>query len=149
MPNVVIVSNRLPISIKKVDGELAFSQSIGGLATGLSSYAARRNSKWIGWPGIVSEDLTKEEKQFIIKRLRKDHCYPLFLTRKQVDAFYNGYSNSILWPAFHNLPTNFDNHEQYWKAYKRVNQIFADAVTTLSAPKSTIWVHDYQLMLVP
>ena len=91
MANVVIVSNRLPVSVKKVDGELEFSASIGGLATGLSSYAQRRNSRWIGWPGVVSEELTDDEKQQIIKRLRKDNCYPVFLTRKQVEDFYNGF----------------------------------------------------------
>ena len=149
MTNVVIVSNRLPVNVKKVDGELEFSRSIGGLATGLSSYANRHNSKWIGWPGIVSEELTEEDKQAVIARLKKDHCYPVFLTRKQVDDFYNGFSNSILWPAFHNLPLSLDHQERYWSAYRRVNELFTDAVTTLSEPKSTIWVHDYQLMLVP
>lgn len=149
MPNLIIVSNRLPINVKKVNGELEFSQSIGGVATGLAAYAQRRNSKWIGWPGIVSDDLTEAETQTIIKRLKKDHCYPVFLTQKQIDEYYGGFSNTILWPYFHNLPTKFDNHERYWAMYRRVNQLFAEVVTALSQPRSTIWVHDYLLMLVP
>ena len=149
MPNVVIVSNRLPVSVKKIEGELEFSQSIGGLATGLSSYATQRNNKWIGWPGIVSEELTEDDKQLITKRLRKNHCYPVFLSQKQVDEFYNGFSNSILWPAFHNLPVDTSNQESFWATYRKVNQLFTDAIVTLSPPKTMVWVHDYQLLLVP
>ncbi len=149
VPSVIIVSNRLPVSVSKVNGELKFTQSGGGLATSMSFYTERRNSKWIGWPGIVSDELTEQDKQNITKRLAKSRCYPVFLSRKQIDAFYNGFSNSILWPYFHNLPTNLTNHKTYWKAYRQVNLLFAETVLAVSQPKSIIWVHDYQLMLLP
>jgi len=149
MSNVIIVSNRLPMSVKKVDGKLEYSASIGGLATGLSSYATRRQSMWIGWPGIVSEELTETDKQLIARRLKRDHCYPVFLTQSQVDHYYTNYSNSVLWPFLHNLSTNPSKYERDWATYRKVNQLFADAIIALSLPKSTIWVHDYLLMLVP
>lgn len=149
MSNVIIVSNRLPMSVKKVDGKLEFSASIGGLATGLSSYATKRQSKWIGWPGIVAEELTEQDKQLIAKRLKKEHCYPVFLTQRQLDHYYWNYSNSVLWPFLHSLPTDPAKYERDWATYRKVNQMFADAVIALSLPKSTIWVHDYLLMLVP
>ena len=148
MPSLVIVSNRLPVSVKKVDGKLEFSPSIGGLATGLSSYTTRRGTKWIGWPGLPSDDLTEAERARISRELRKHRCYPVFLTRKQLDDYYNGYSNSVLWPLFHDLPVKPHTARQ-WQAYRKVNGIFADEVLRLSRPGSTIWVHDYQLLLVP
>src|SRR4051794_39038682 len=101
-PSVVIVSNRLPISVKKNEaGELEFYPSVGGLATGLSSYVRDKRNKWIGWPGIPSEKITEDERKQITEELLKHNCYPVFLKQKQLDDFYNGYSNTILWPLFH------------------------------------------------
>ncbi|HEX8182987.1 MAG TPA: bifunctional alpha,alpha-trehalose-phosphate synthase (UDP-forming)/trehalose-phosphatase [Candidatus Saccharimonadales bacterium] len=149
-PSVVIVSNRLPISIKKsADGSLAFYPSVGGLATGLAAYVDDKRNKWIGWPGIPSDDLTKAEREEITTTLRKSNCYPVFLTQKQLDNFYNGYSNTILWPIFHDLPAHTEAHDRYWKAYKSVNSAFAGVVLALSDTRSTIWVHDYQLLILP
>ncbi len=151
-PSLIIVSNRLPVSVKKTDGVLEFFPSIGGLATGLSSYATDKRNKWIGWPGIASEDVTEKEKQLIATELLKYNCYPVFLTHKQLEDFYNGYSNSILWPLFHHTPIASTAHKHqaaYWKAYRKVNAAFADAVLALSTKGNRIWVHDYQLLLLP
>lgn len=148
MANLVIVSNRLPVSVKKTDGKLEFYMSTGGLATGLSNYTERRGTKWIGWPGLPSDDLTDAEKKRIARELKKQRCYPLFLTKKQIDEYYNGYSNGVLWPLFHDLDHK-PHPAKEWQAYRQVNGLFAEEVLRLSKPKSTIWVHDYQLMLVP
>ncbi|MGB4759429.1 MAG: bifunctional alpha,alpha-trehalose-phosphate synthase (UDP-forming)/trehalose-phosphatase [Candidatus Saccharimonadales bacterium] len=149
MGNLVIVSNRLPVSAKRVDGVLEFYASTGGLATGLSSYTTKSNCKWIGWPGIASDDLTFAERKLITKELKRRHCYPVFLTQKQLDEYYNGYSNSVLWPLFHDLPIKSGHTPENWQAYQDINQLFADAVLELSEPGSNIWVHDYQLLLTP
>jgi trehalose 6-phosphate synthase/phosphatase len=152
MPNLVIVSNRLPVSVKKVDGKLEYSQSIGGLSMGLASYAADSGNKWIGWPGLPSDDLTEEDRAEISAKLLESNCYPLFLTRRQIDGFYNGYSNRFLWPLFHDvdITKSARSHEpDYWKIYREVNKLYTDKVLELSAPTSSIWVHDYQIMLVP
>jgi trehalose 6-phosphate synthase/phosphatase len=148
MPNLVIVSNRLPVSVKRVDGKLEFYESVGGLATGLSEYTKRSGTKWIGWPGIPSDDLTRFERNQIMRELRKHRCYPLFLTKKQIDDYYNGYSNGVLWPRLHNLET-VPHGPKFWHAYRQVNTLFAEEVLRRSRPRSMVWVHDYQLMLVP
>ncbi|MDB5169920.1 MAG: hypothetical protein JWN82_316 [Candidatus Saccharibacteria bacterium] len=150
MARVIIVSNRLPVSVKKQDGKLVFSQSTGGVATGLASYANNPNNRWIGWPGIASDELTPNEKREISRELARHNCLPVFLTKKQIDDFYNGYSNSILWPLFHNLPVQGKKHrEQWWQGYRKVNKLFSDAVLKVAQNNSRIWVHDYQLLLVP
>lgn len=151
-PSIVIVSNRLPISIKKTDKGLEFYPSVGGLATGLAAYVNDKRNKWIGWPGIPSDNLTKSEREQIAVELRKSNCYPVFLTQKQLDDYYNGYSNSILWPAFHDLPVRaeaLEHHDKWWKSYRSVNSAFAGVVLALSDNNSTIWVHDYQLLSLP
>lgn len=152
MAQVIIVSNRLPISVKKENAELVFSPSLGGLATGLSSYVNDPNNTWIGWPGIASDELSENDKQLIATELAKHNCHPVFLSQKQIDNFYNGYSNSVLWPLFHNLPSkriNSTRHSSWWRAYRKVNQQFKEVVVNLANSKSQIWVHDYQLMLLP
>jgi trehalose 6-phosphate synthase/phosphatase len=152
MAQVIIVSNRLPISVKRENAELVFSPSLGGLATGLSSYVNDPGNTWIGWPGIASDDLSEAEKQFIASELAKSNCYPVFLSQKQIDNFYNGYSNSVLWPLFHNLHTkrvSSEHLDSWWLAYRKVNQNFVEAIVNLANHKSQVWVHDYQLMLLP
>ncbi|MDL2363568.1 MAG: bifunctional alpha,alpha-trehalose-phosphate synthase (UDP-forming)/trehalose-phosphatase [Patescibacteria group bacterium] len=150
MSHVIIVSNRLPVSVKKEDGKLVFSASLGGLATGLASYVKDGKSVWVGWPGIAREELTEADMEHITLELSKQQCAPVFLSRKQIDNFYNGYSNSLLWPVFHNLPVEEEIiPPQWWKTYREVNHLFAETTLGLAQPESAIWVHDYQLMMLP
>lgn len=151
MGQVLIVSNRLPISVEKVAGKLVYSTSLGGVATGLSSYVRKRGNSWLGWPGIANEKLTEADRQAITKELKKHRCTPVFLTKRQVDGYYNGYSNRVLWPLFHNLPfkENPTDVERWWSVYRSVNALFAEAALSLAGPNTIIWVHDYQLMVLP
>lgn len=152
MSQVIIVSNRLPISVKKEDGVLSFYPSLGGLATGLSSYVNDRRNIWIGWPGIANDELTDDDRQEIVTRLAKNNCIPVFLSQRQIQDYYNGYSNTVLWPLFHNLPAqnrDAEQHKRWWQAYRSVNRQFAEAVLNFGGLGSHIWVHDYQLLLVP
>ncbi|HUY85072.1 MAG TPA: bifunctional alpha,alpha-trehalose-phosphate synthase (UDP-forming)/trehalose-phosphatase [Candidatus Dormibacteraeota bacterium] len=152
MSRVIIVSNRLPISVKKEAGKLIFYPSIGGLATGLSSYVKDRKSLWIGWPGIASDELTTEEQQTIAEELAKHNYRPVFLNQRQIDEFYNGYSNSVLWPLLHNLarrPVDNEKRQKWWRTYREVNAQFAQAALNYAETGFHIWVHDYQLLLVP
>lgn len=149
---LIIVSNRLPTSVKKVDGKLVFFPSIGGLATGLANYTKNKKNKWIGWPGIASDELSERDRQRISEELAKDNCYPVFLTQKQIDEFYNGYCNSILWPLFHDNEISEEslaNEGRWWRSYQRINELFAETVFALSNVDDTIWVHDYQLLVLP
>src|SRR5581483_7468168 len=140
MPQVIIVSNRLPVSVKKENGKLIFSSSLGGLATGLSSFVKnRRGSLWIGWPGITSDELTAQDKHIIVKELAKQGNIPVFLSKKQIDNFYNGYSNSVLWPLFHGLSfktVTTSQIDQWWRAYKAVNRRYAETLLSTLKPKS-------------
>lgn len=149
MPQTIIVSNRLPVSVKRVNGKLEYYPSSGGLATGLSSFVNNPSGLWIGWPGIASDDLSEEDKIAIVDRLAIQNCYPVFLTQRQVEEYYNGYSNSVLWPYLHELPIYAKETESMWRAYREVNRLFAETTTMLAQEKCRIWVHDYQLLLVP
>jgi trehalose 6-phosphate synthase/phosphatase len=146
---LVIISTRLPVSVSRVDGKLRFDSSAGGLSTAINSLKKSKDSVWVGWPGIASDDLTRSEKQQITVELQKRGCYPVFLTSEQVDQFYSGYSNSTLWPLFHYFPTRARYDETYWHTYQTVNKLFAKTALKFATTNAKIWVHDYQLMLVP
>ncbi len=149
MNNFVVVSNRLPVTVsRQSDGTLAFSVSSGGLATAVSSLDIKAMI-WVGWPGIDSDDLTTAERNQIKSTLAEHGCYPVFLTSQEVDLYYEGYSNDTLWPMFHYFPSYTQYNSTYWDYYKRVNKKFASAVKRVGSDDATIWVHDYQLMLLP
>jgi trehalose 6-phosphate synthase/phosphatase len=145
---LVVVSNRLPVSVSKQDGELVFEASSGGLATAMSSLE-QPEKIWVGWPGIASDDLTAADKRTITTELAKRGCHPVYLTKKQIELFYEGYSNDTLWPLFHYFQSLTHHKDEYWQAYKEVNKLFSAATQKVSQSSSSVWVHDYQLMLLP
>ncbi len=151
MKKLIIVSNRLPITVtkSKKDAPLEFKNSIGGLATGLSSFYRAYNAMWIGWPGIASDKLKEKEKEKIINKLSEDNCYPVFLTQREIDNYYHGFCNNVIWPLFHYFPTYMVNRNIFWQTYIEVNQKFADIVKQFVGKDDAVWVHDYQLMLTP
>jgi trehalose 6-phosphate synthase/phosphatase len=146
---LIIVSTRLPVSVRKENGMIKISPSSGGLATGMSSVSEARDSVWVGWPGIASEQLTKQEKTYITAELKKHKCSPVFLTQNQIDTYYSGYSNATIWPLFHYFVGRTVYDDTYWQSYKSVNDIFMREVRQFVTKDSQIWVHDYQLMLLP
>lgn len=147
---LIIVSNRLPISVSKENGELVFTSSPGGLATAMSSLGGAPSKRlWIGWPGIASDELTPADRRKITARLRSEGCYPVFLTREQITGFYDNYSNETIWPLFHYFQAQTEYSEASWQMYKEVNDLFKKAVLKNAHPNATIWIHDYHLMLLP
>ena len=149
MPKNIIVSNRLPVQITIDKDAINLKGSVGGLATGMKSVHAEGNSIWIGWSGLKEEDVTPENSINIFNALKKEKCVPVALTDDDVENFYLGFSNKTLWPLFHYFTeyTTFDNNQ--WISYKEVNEKFAEIVLENCEDGDTIWVHDYQLLLVP
>ncbi|XZF12675.1 bifunctional alpha,alpha-trehalose-phosphate synthase (UDP-forming)/trehalose-phosphatase [Chitinophagaceae bacterium MMS25-I14] len=143
---VIIVSNRLPVKIAQKNGETVYIPSEGGLATGLGSIYQQNDNLWIGWPGaLIGED----QRDTVTDRLTELNLMPVFLTQQEINDYYEGFSNETLWPLFHYFPTYARYEPAYWDAYKQVNQKFADIIIRNAKPDDTIWIHDYQLMLVP
>jgi trehalose 6-phosphate synthase/phosphatase len=145
----IVVSNRLPVTVTKVDGKLTYQSSSGGLATAMSSIETEQGMLWVGWPGINSDELTPADKTAIIKKLKEYDCYPVFLSAAQIENFYEGYSNETIWPLFHYFQSLAQFKDEHWRAYKEVNNLFAKTIAKLAVRDATIWVHDYHLMLLP
>jgi len=145
---ILFVSNRLPISIQRRKGRLQLQNSVGGLATGLSSFYDTYDSLWIGWPGVTSRGNRSEEEQ-IREKLAAADCRPVFLSSDEVRYHYHGFSNRTIWPLFHYFTQYAVYDDGFWKAYQRVNRHFYEATIRIAEPGDTIWIHDYHLMLLP
>ncbi len=149
MERLIIVSNRLPLSLSKEDGEINIRPSIGGLATGMKTFYKSHDSMWIGWPGIDEGDINSKEKKIIKESLEKEKCVPIYINKEDIDDYYYGYSNKTVWPLFHYFMQNTVYDDTYWDAYVKVNQLFADEILSLVKKGDNIWVHDYHLLLLP
>jgi trehalose 6-phosphate synthase/phosphatase len=144
---VVLVSNRIPITFVSEDGKLKGQPSSGGLVSALEPLLKDHGGIWIGSGG--TQDSPQIRK--ILEKSSADNPYkyaPLFLTEEEQSNFYEGFSNEIVWPLFHDLQSRCNFDPRYWDFYQRVNRKFADAVEQASQPEDLIWIHDYQLMQV-
>jgi trehalose 6-phosphate synthase/phosphatase len=148
MSRLLLVSNRLPVTVKVEKDHVSVVRSAGGLATGLSRPHDRSGGLWIGWPGDVSR-LSDRQRAQVEAQLAGLRCVPLYLSSSEVNRYYEGYSNRVLWPLCHYMLDRIPSQDRDWEVYRKVNERFADLVAQHYRPGDTIWVHDYQLMLVP
>jgi trehalose 6-phosphate synthase len=146
--HLIVVSNRLPITITKdSSGEYHFKMSSGGLVSALSGFKKYLNFTWIGWPGFF---IPPKDRPLVDKRLMEEYsCQAVYLDDDVADRHYNGFSNSILWPLFHYHPGEMNFDEENWLAYRQANMKFAKAVRQQITPGAMVWVQDYHLMLLP
>jgi trehalose 6-phosphate synthase/phosphatase len=149
MKKTIIVSNRLPLEFQLTENEIVVNPSVGGLATGLKSVHEEGNSLWVGWSGLVKEQLDVLLRATVEQSAMEQRCITVPLTEKDVDDFYFGFSNKALWPLFHYFLEYVDYSPEQWEAYKEVNLKFAETVLEHAEEGDTIWVHDYQLLLLP
>ncbi len=149
MSKTIILSNRLPLQINITKGKLQVTPSVGGLATGLKSFHREGDSIWIGWSGLTEEEIPKNLKAEIKTKAREDACITVDFTTEEMDGFYYGFSNRSIWPLFHYFTEYTEWESWQWDMYKKVNQKYADSVIEHYQEGDKIWVHDYQLLLVP
>src|SRR5687768_4265699 len=98
MSKTIIVSNRLPVKLTENNGEYTFIQSEGGLATGLGSIYQESDNVWVGWPGM--EIIDPDIQNNIANKLEAQNLKPVFLTQDEINNYYEGFSNEVLWPVF-------------------------------------------------
>ena len=141
--DLLIVANRLPVDrVTQADGTPGWRRSPGGLVTALEPVLRRNEGAWIGWPGGTETEL----RPFTEDGLR---LVPVSLSESEIEEFYEGFSNATLWPLFHDLVAKPEFHREWWDAYVEVNRRFAEKAAEQAARGATVWVQDYQLLLVP
>jgi len=141
--DLVIVANRLPVDrVVNDDGSVDWRTSPGGLVTAIEPVMRANDGAWIGWSGGTDEDLEPFEDDGLF-------LVPVPLSADEIEDFYEGFSNATLWPLYHDVVAKPEFHREWWDAYVRVNRRFAERAAAVAAEDATVWVHDYQLQLVP
>lgn len=140
---LIVVSNRLPVDrIEHDDGSSAWKPSPGGLVSAMGPVVERLGCLWVGWAGNADEVI----EPFTLDSMR---LVPVPLSSTDVEQFYEGFSNGTLWPLYHDVIAPPQYHREWWESYREVNHRFADRVAELAPRNAIVWVHDYQLQLVP
>jgi trehalose 6-phosphate synthase/phosphatase len=151
---LIVVSNRLPFQLLEKNSQVVMKESDGGLVSALKSYFDASNGVdfesmwWIGsaefpekrWKKYLSQD-TAGTQSFQV--------HPIFVERKTYNRYYNGFCNATLWPLFHYFPSFVEFDEETFKSYELVNEQFAATLLDILRPNDILWIHDYQLMLLP
>jgi trehalose 6-phosphate synthase len=140
---VVVVANRLPVDqVTEPDGSVRYQRSPGGLVTALEPFVAGRGGAWVGWSGAAGEAPDPFDSGGM-------HLVPVPLSEDEVDRYYEGFSNASLWPLYHDVVEKPEYHRAWWDAYVQVNKRFAERAAEVAGEGAIVWVHDYQLQLVP
>ncbi|HUL44689.1 MAG TPA: bifunctional alpha,alpha-trehalose-phosphate synthase (UDP-forming)/trehalose-phosphatase [Bacteroidota bacterium] len=155
MQRIIVVSNRLPFTLAPEEQGWKFSESTGGLATGLSTYLQSLSENgnpdlsylWVGWPGCSVPETAKDAVRK--EALEHYHALPVFLSEESIERFYQGFCNKTIWPLFHYFQSYARYHQQYWEHYRSVNGIFCEELLRILQPDDLLWIHDYHLMLLP
>lgn len=144
---IIVVSNRLPITLSRERDRIEVEKSVGGLVSAIEPLYATHNLTWIG---AVGSPLKGVSLSRLLRDHRKRYRYVgVDLERRTWESYYNGFANRALWPLFHYFVNFcvFDNRE--WQAYREVNETFAEKVLKTAKRGDLVWVHDFHLMLVP
>jgi trehalose 6-phosphate synthase len=140
---MVVVANRLPVRAETVNGETRWVSSPGGLVAAVAPALSRmKHASWVGWSGLANGAVAPFEHNGV-------RLVPVRLEQMEIERFYEGFSNACLWPLYHDSIEAPGFHRIWWDAYVNVNQKFANETALVAAPGATVWVHDYQLQLVP
>ncbi len=153
MSRLIIISNRLPFSIEANEEKVILKQSSGGLVSALKSYfekdsqANRFTEKiWVGSADFTEQEFMQAKSNFEGVDFSVE---PIFIEDDLYHNYYNGFSNSTIWPLFHYFPSLTSYTKEHYDDYYTVNQVFAKKVAEIMEPGDIVWVHDYQLMLLP
>ncbi|HEX8475715.1 MAG TPA: bifunctional alpha,alpha-trehalose-phosphate synthase (UDP-forming)/trehalose-phosphatase [Pyrinomonadaceae bacterium] len=147
---LVVVSNRLPFTLKKSGEAWRTERSTGGLATAMGPLLEQSGGIWIGWSGEASGAEADPKRQKMLARWeQQQRYYAVDLPPDMAEGFYEGYSNRTIWPLFHQFPMMVEYDPTTWEAYREANERFRDVVLKHLRPGDTVWIHDYQLMLLP
>ncbi|MFJ2552408.1 trehalose-6-phosphate synthase [Microbacterium sp. NPDC087591] len=139
----VVVANRLPVDrVEGPDGEVGWRTSPGGLVAALEPMMRNVNGAWVGWAGQPDTEMEPFENGGI-------NLIPVPLSASEVAEYYEGFANDTIWPLYHDVIAPPQYHREWWDAYETVNRRFAEAAVAAVAQDGTVWVHDYQLQLVP
>lgn len=146
---VVIVSNRLPVSLKRAGDNWQSRKTAGGLASAMQPILEGRNGIWIGWSGDSSDNDDEKRRKVLNDWAKQDRYFAVDLAPGIARGFYEGISNQALWPLLHHFPSLVQFDPEDWNAYVSANEAFRDEIVKHLQPDDLVWIHDYHFLLLP
>ncbi len=143
---LTIVSNRLPVVLNRCGTDWQVDPGTGGLVQAMNPILTENGGCWVGWPGVTKEEGTGWKPG--LEQVSADSGYELehvVLTQEQLEGFYEGYANSVVWPLFHGFPDRCEFRPQFYRAYGEVNDRFAEVIAARMGRGGFVWIHDYHL----
>lgn len=146
---VIVVSNRLPVTVKRSGDSWQTRRTAGGLATAMQPVLEARNGIWVGWSGEASAIHDEERNSIVRDWARLYRYFAVDLDPDTAQGFYEGIANQALWPLFHHFPSQVRFNPEDWKSYISANETFRDEILKHLRPHDLVWVHDYHFLLLP
>lgn len=144
---LLVASNRLPVRlVRGSSGRWTRKPGSGGLVSALEPVLRSRGGTWVGWPGVLEGEVPDLRSALEEGEDPGYRLVPVSLTASERRDFYRGFSNEILWPLCHGLPSRCNFKPRYWRVYRRVNRKFAEAIGEVAGLEDLLWIHDYHLM---
>ncbi len=144
---IAAVSNRLPIVAERVGDRWKIRSGSGGLVTALAPVLRNRGGLWIGWAGTVEGQGPPPRFPATSKKVGYT-LLPVPLTQEDLEGFYYGFANQVIWPLFHDFQDRCNFDPAFWYRYLDVNRRFARIIQAQTLPDDYVWVHDYHLIHV-
>lgn len=143
----VVVSSRLPIVVDGENGAYRIRAASGGLVRAMGAVLRRRGGRWVGWPGTDAAEEAALRDLLHRQGLELGYeLWPVVMSREEIEGFYQGYCNEIIWPLFHDLQSQCNFVPDYWTQYATVREKFAEIVAQRVDDGDFIWIQDYHLM---
>ncbi len=149
MKKLILASNMLPVDISRQNEKYRIEKSDEQTISGLREFYKSNHALWVGLTGLENHDFTAEERQELTETLSDFSCIPLFPQPQDVNRHRHGFSRNTLWPLFHYFTENAIYKEEDWKSYVKINRLYAEKILEILEEGDRIWIHDYQLMLLP
>lgn len=149
MKRLILASNLLPVHINRQDGKYKVEKAEEQTISGLQDFYKEFHPKWVGLTGFENHDFSKKDADTLEKQLVPFNCVPVFPRPKDRNLYHHGFARNTLWPLFHYFTENVTYSEESWKAYVKVNRLFAEKIIEFIEEGDILWIHDYHLMMLP
>ncbi|MEN8156333.1 MAG: bifunctional alpha,alpha-trehalose-phosphate synthase (UDP-forming)/trehalose-phosphatase, partial [Bacteroidota bacterium] len=149
MQRLILASNLLPVHIAWDDGKYLIEKTDEQTISGLQNFYGDFNPKWVGLTSFENHDFTLEEAQKLENQLEPFDCIPVFPRSRDRNLYLHGFSRNTIWPLFHYFTENVTYSEVSWKAYVKINRLYAEKILQFINDGDILWIHDYHLMLLP
>ena len=149
MKRLILASDKLPINISWQDKNYSILKTDEQTISGLQDFYELFQPIWVGLTDFENHDFTAKEINILQKKLENFNCIPIFPRSRDLNLYLHGFSRNTIWPLFHYFTENVTYSEVSWKAYVKINRMYAEKIIQVIEAGDILWIHDYHLMLLP